>query len=256
MNADLIYVHLETVSNLILSYGISMQDFASSLKRFPNHLLLLPPVDPDAALDTHTGFNTVSGKEEIQAYFNDKRKLARKWLDFRQSLYLEQLTSQEIAELLYLGHANTHLASPFYYKLQNDYVYLSLPDQMIKTYYRHLDHFYKVLNHSLKRHLQEKIPDTWFLFRRRASVADIDPVILRQLQPVFIDGALFAFQEVGLRQREIHIPIYYLNSRLKIVDDEWLNASQEKVAELIYDQGMQKWRLSVINESIFTQNLF
>lgn len=220
MNADIVYVHLETVSNLILSYGVSLQDFAGALPRVPNHLLLLTPVDLDDEVDPHTGFNVISG-------------------------------SPAVAQLLYLGHAYTHLASPFYYKLQNDYVYLDLPDGTVKTYYRHLNQFYVVLNRSLKRHLQEKYPDLRFLFRRRSLIQNVDPAVLRQLEPLFIDGALLSFEHVDIRQRQIHIPIWYLNSHFKIMNDDWQNTDQEQVAELIYDHDQKKWRLNILKPAAF-----
>ncbi|ATO54638.1 hypothetical protein MK904_05225 [Loigolactobacillus coryniformis] len=251
MSVNVVYVHLETVSNLILSYGISLQDFAGALQRVPHHLLLLTPVDLDDDVDPHTGFNVISGAPAIAAYFTDPHLTTHKWIDFAHELYLDQVTPNEVAQLLYLGHAYTHLESPFYYKLQNDYVYLDLPDGTVKTYYRHLPQFYAVLNRSLKRHLQEKYPDMRFLFRRRSLIQDIDPVILQQLQPLFIDGALFSFEDIDSRQKEIHIPILSLNSRFKLVNDDWHSADQERVAELIYDHGIKKWRLNVINEAAF-----
>ncbi|ANK60238.1 hypothetical protein [Loigolactobacillus backii] len=257
MSADIIYIHLETVSNLILSYGISLQDFAGALKRLPSHLLLLTAVDPNDNVDSHTGFNVIGGTDDILDYFDDRKITVHKWIDFEQSLYLEQLTPIEVSQLLYLGHAYTHLESPFYYKLQNNYVYLTLPDQTVKTYYRYLEQFYRVLNRSLKRHLQEQLPEARFLFRRRSTIPNIDPIILKQLQPLFIDGALFSFEEIGFLQKEIHIPIYGLTGRFRAVNDAWTNNVQEKVAELIYDQSLQKWRLSVFNEAAFSsQGLF
>lgn len=253
MNADVVYVHLETVSNLILSYGVSLQDFAGALPRVPNHLLLLTPVDLDDEVDPHTGFNVISGSPAVAAYLTDAHITTRKWIDFAHAPYLDEVTPNEVAQLLYLGHAYTHLASPFYYKLRNDYVYLDLPDGTVKTYYRHLDQFYVVLNRSLKRHLQEKYPDLRFLFRRRSSIQNVDQTVLRQLEPLFIDGALLSFEHVDIRQRQIHIPIWYLNSHFKIMNDDWQNTEQEQVAELIYDHDQKKWHLNILKPAAFNR---
>ena len=49
-----------------------------------------------------------------------------KWIDFSDVTMLKELTPLEISELLYFGHMKNSLHSPFFYKLQNDFVFLNL----------------------------------------------------------------------------------------------------------------------------------
>ncbi|MBA5770603.1 hypothetical protein H3285_29620, partial [Escherichia coli] len=70
------------------------------------------------------------------------------WIDFEDVELLNQLTPQEVAEMLYLAHTRRHLRSPFYYKLQNNFVYLTREDgRYNKVYYRNLNHFYMLLSY-------------------------------------------------------------------------------------------------------------
>ena len=58
------------------------------------------------------------------------------WVDFTTEKNVNTLTPLEQAELLYLSHKREPLASPFFSKLQNRYVYYSsVVDKMTKVYY-------------------------------------------------------------------------------------------------------------------------
>ena len=71
--------------------------------------------------------------------------------------FLHQLTPQEIADLLYISHANTHLHSPFFYKLQNNFIFLNLAQDFTKVYYRKMDDFYQQLSYQLMNQMSEEI---------------------------------------------------------------------------------------------------
>ena len=69
---------------------------------------------------------------------------------------LNELTGQEIAELLYLGHQKQHLKLPFYNKLGNRFVYLAHDDGFFnKTYYRSFKDFFHFLSEAISDKLGE-----------------------------------------------------------------------------------------------------
>ncbi len=45
----------------------------------------------------------------------------------------------------------THLHSPFFYKLQNNFVFFDLQDGLTRVYYRYLDEFYRILADKITR---------------------------------------------------------------------------------------------------------
>ncbi|WP_225352337.1 hypothetical protein [Lacticaseibacillus nasuensis] len=124
MRDSLIYVHYEPLAHMFATAGVTASDVLTAHSRPWHHLLLLPPVSDDELIDPHTGFNVVSGQQEITTWLRSKEARNRAWLDFRHGPYLQELTPNEIAELLYLAHMRTHIQPPFYYKLQNSLVFI------------------------------------------------------------------------------------------------------------------------------------
>lgn len=149
MRNNLVYVHVEKVSHLTLTYGISNLDFFRGVELKPQNLLSLNNVDPNQEIDIYSGFNMFLEDTDVKKFLTRNTEQNINWIDFDEVNDLEALTPREVAELLYLGHAYTHIKSPFYYKLQNNYVYLTLPNGAKKVYYRYLPHFYQVLATSL-----------------------------------------------------------------------------------------------------------
>ncbi|HAQ0275129.1 TPA: hypothetical protein IWO12_000744 [Enterococcus faecium] len=129
-----VYVHIDTTSNAVLTKGLTATDFANSIVHFPQNLLLLDPSASAGEYESHTGLKVIRGTENIQRFFSSSRNRRGfdelKWIDFTDLTMLKELTPLEISELLYFGHMKTHLHSPFFYKLQNNFVYFDLNDQL------------------------------------------------------------------------------------------------------------------------------
>lgn len=125
-----VYVHIDTTSNAVLTKGLTATDFANSIVHFPQNLLLLDPSASAGEYESHTGLKVIRGTENIQRFFSSSRNRRGfdelKWIDFTDLTMLKELTPLEISELLYFGHMKTHLHSPFFYKLQNNFVYFDL----------------------------------------------------------------------------------------------------------------------------------
>lgn len=246
MNRDIIYVHLGTVENIVLSYGISAVDFFQSLTTLPKHLLLLTPVNYDELIDPHTSFNILSDVDAIKCYFNDRKIGLRKWIDYQQDSYLEEVTPYEVAELLYLSHTSTYLHSPFYYKLGNRFVYLDLPNGMNKTYYRYLERFYHVFNTALLRHIRTREnSQSWWLRLRQAHLTPLSVDIFNQLRSLMIQGIVFEFTQMRTKQGVLQIPLYYM-SHLVINDSGWNDEKALPAGILSFILHANEWELSLV----------
>lgn len=244
---DTIFAYIDSTSNAVLSKGLSPNDFVNGIVHQPNHLLLLDPVAEAGEYDPHTGLKIIDSSEQIHNFFNTKTfnySKSNKWIDFNDPAMLKELTPLEISELLYFGHMRTHLHSPFFYKLQNNFVYFNLGNETMRVYYRYLDEFYRILARKLTRIVLEKINDRRSFFRKGSSVAPLDGEILKELYPILQEGALFCLTQTELKNRMYHIPIYLSDEK------GWRRNTQnykkeQQVGEITYDTAKQRWSLDV-----------
>ncbi|EUJ40371.1 hypothetical protein [Brochothrix campestris] len=233
-----IVIYLDTVTNSVISKGISLTDFMHGIgnKRLPSALLLLNSKFDVANLNPHTKFSFIDEGEKTKALAIalEKQTTAFSWLDFEEEEMLNQLTGQEIAEILYLGHRGTHLRSPFYYKLQNEYVYLTLDEgERNKVYYRDITRFYEMLAAVITMRVNAVQHKKSLFGKIRPTRANKLPVgLIRTLRPLLKEGCVFDF---GLSERtktEVRIPIIIKNS-----DDDSASIFDEEMTEV----NIEKW---------------
>ncbi|AMB99202.1 hypothetical protein AWM75_03915 [Aerococcus urinaehominis] len=75
--------------------------------------------------DELTHFNVLRGRDQVQDFLANEARYPNprvKWIDYKSQELFHQLRAGEIAEILYLAHMNQQLHSPFFYKLQNNYI--------------------------------------------------------------------------------------------------------------------------------------
>lgn len=245
MYSDILYIHLDTVTNHVLLKGFSMVDFSAALRQKPENILLLDPHGEDGEFEPHTGFKVIKDQAKVKSYFEtiSRRKNSEcKWIDFDNLNVLKQLTPLEISELLYFGHTNSHLHSPFFYKLQNDYVYLDVGNDTKKIYYRYLEQFYYLLGRKITGIFLEKLNDKKSFFKRTVPVEGVPLATLKDLQPLLREGAVFSFSQLKQVHRRYEVPIYLVEDRMRIINSKSL-AREEKIASLIYDASKKTWTL-------------
>ncbi|PWF99310.1 hypothetical protein [Levilactobacillus bambusae] len=255
MRDNFIYINLEPISNMIFSFGISPADFLNGIPTVPDRVVLLRGDHRESnAMDPHTRFETVEGQPQVRAFLIGRQNVMPKWIDYSGSDDLTFLMPDEIAELLYIAHMDSHIRTPFYAKLQNEYVYLSLHDGFLKVYFRHLSYFNHVLDVSIKRHLRTIHNSRW-RFGRPLAVADVpDPIIL-QLTRVFSDGIIIAFDRMLERNHEYQIPVLMVPNPERETSwhtQEDVYSGAKLIANLNYNQITRAWKLDVIAEDVFT----
>ncbi|AXR44016.1 hypothetical protein AAHB41_01850 [Pediococcus pentosaceus] len=254
MRDDYIFVHLESIVNLIYSRGITANDFLKGVLQIPTNILLLNrEVSDDLTIDNHTFLNEINGAKKVSEYLMGNHG-PRNWIDFSQRDALSELTPADIANLLYMGHMKTHNDTPFSYKLQNDYVYLDIGENQVKTYYRRLKNFYLVLNQSIIRHAEQAYNEHRIVFRRGNKFAELPAGMVRQLIPVLGEGLIFAFDQAFEQDREYRIPILIasdsnLAPTLRSKDSLYNNAQQ--IAILKYNLRSKHWHFIITNPQAF-----
>lgn len=255
MRDDYIYVHLESLVNLIYSRGITSSDFLQGVFQIPTNILLLNnTTDDNRQIDPHTLLNEINGAKEIGDFLNSPNGGTAKWIDFSQREALGDLTANDIAELLYMGHMNSHLNTPFSYKLQNDFVYLTIGDDQVKTYYRRLKNFYAVLNHSLVRHADQSFNERRGMFRRTVKFAEVPQTMVRQLIPILGEGLIFAFDQSFEQDHQYRVPILMVsdsNLAPTLRSRESLYNKAQQVAVLKYHLKSGHWHFVVTDPHAF-----
>lgn len=241
-----VYVHIDSTSNTIITKGLTIDDFSDNIVHFPQNLLLLDPSTPAGEFESHTGLKVIRGTEKIQHFFASQRNrnnsLDLKWIDFNDLTMLKELTPLEISELLYFGHMKTHLHSPFFYKLQNNFVYFDLNYQLNRIYYRYLDEFYRSFANRLSKILSEKINKKKSLFQRKIPVEKISVESLKNMRGLMQEGIIFSFEQVGLINDEYKIPIYIVEDYIwKLKGTRY--REEQAINTLVYHAINRQWQL-------------
>ncbi|MFT9010850.1 MAG: hypothetical protein ABF498_10740 [Liquorilactobacillus satsumensis] len=254
MRSNLVYVYVEKVSHLTLSYGISTADFITKSSRPPDNVLSLGIVDPQQEIDIYSGFNMYLGTENVKEYLMQKHARPLEWIDFDDVNDLESLSPREVAELLYLGHAYTHLKAPFYYKLQNNYVFLTLPNGAKKVYYRYLPHFYQLLSKCLAARLGETYKERRPFLRARRRFRDLPAEIMQKLTALLVNGAVFDFGGLKIKGQEASIPMLAAPEsvyQLKWHEPTMLIEKSNLVGRLHYQLNTEEWELEILSPTAF-----
>ena len=259
MQRRYIYANLEKLDNLVFAYGIDQSDFVHGIKRLPANLVSLVGVDDDEhAVNAHTGLNIISDENEIRRYLLQSHPLPVKWLDYDEAGDLDFLTATEIAELLYLGHMDRPIRSPFNYKLRNHYVFLEQRNGGLKLYFYYISAFSHVLSAAIIRHTLAAYRGRR-MFMRSLSVPKVPESILKQLVKLMPDGLFIYFDQSMVRQRQLLVPVH---TEMAVDDIEVFDPARSEeprrthnVATLEFNLFSGEWGLQVPDQAAFDEHV-
>ena len=254
-----IYANLEKLDNLVFAYGIDQSDFVHGIKRLPANLVSLVGVDDNEhAVNAHTGLNVINDENEIRRYLLQSHALPVKWLDYDEVGDLDFLTATEIAELLYLGHMDRPIRSPFNYKLRNHYVFLEQRNGGIKVYFYYISAFSHVLSAAIVRHTLAAYRGRR-MFMRSLSVPRVPEAILKQLVQLMPDGLFIYFDQSMVRQRQLLVPVHTetTGNEIEVFDPArgGENRRTHHVATLTFNLNSGVWALQVQDQAAFEEHL-
>ncbi|MDP4171874.1 MAG: hypothetical protein Q8906_14780, partial [Bacillota bacterium] len=248
---DLIYVHLNQAEQYVLSYGIEFEEFATAFSNSLNHLLLLKHRFDDGDFNMHTLLDFVPSeriaklvKDDVYGYGNFC------WIDFVAEEDLNELTGQEIAELLYLGHIKQHLKLPFYNKLGNRFVYLAHDDGWFnKIYYRSFKDFFELVSTAISGKLgQLKMEKTLLGIKKKRTYPDVNKELLLSLTPFMKEGICISIRDAIHQRGRVEIPIWVIGDFANMDDmyEEYEQINKEEChAKIIFDKKTKEWKLVV-----------
>lgn len=246
---DIIYIHINEREQYTITYGIEFVEFAQTLLEKLNNLLLLKHNFDDGEFNMHTLHEFVPKErlnklmaDDVYGYGNFC------WIDFEEEEALNELPSQAIAELLYLGHLKEHLKLPFYNHLSNRYVYLAHDDGWFnKTYYRDFSDLYQMLGEVIPEKMsQTKIEKTLLGLKKKRTYPSISNDILRLLKPLMREGALISIKDIDQNRMRIEIPIWSIGdfSNMDDMYEEYETIVKEPCdAKLVFDKKTREWKI-------------
>lgn len=249
---DLIYVHLNQANQYVLSYGIEFEEFAAAFSGSLNNLLLLKHRFDDTEYNMHTLLEYCPdyrvdqlAEEDVYSYGDFC------WIDFIDEEGLNELTGQEIAEILYLGHLKQHLKLPFYSKLGNRFVYLAHDDGWFnKIYYRSFKDFFQLLSIAITSKLPKLRREKSLIgIRKKRIFSEVNKEILLSLTPFIKQGICISLKDANHQRTRIEIPIWVIGDFANMDDmyEEYEQISTEPChAKIIFDKKTKEWKLNVV----------
>ncbi|WP_165444490.1 hypothetical protein [Lactiplantibacillus mudanjiangensis] len=254
-----IYANLEKIDNLVFAYGIDQSDFVHGIKRLPDNLVSLVGLDDEQhAVNAHTGLNVINDENDIRRFLLQSHPGQVKWMDYDEVGDLDFLTATEIAELLYLGHMNRPIRSPFNYKLRNHYVFLEQRNGGIKFYFYYISAFTHILNAAIIRHTLAAYRSRR-MFMRSIRVPRVPEKILKQLVQLMPDGLFIYFDQSMVRQRQLLVPVHteVNNDEIEVFDPARSESRQRthNVATLKFNLVTSVWELQVHDQTAFEDHL-
>lgn len=195
-----------------MTYGIEFPEFIKGIPVMLPNLLLLRHKFDDGNFNMHTmlEFADEDGikklvQDDVYGYGDFC------WIDFEDEESLNELSGQEMAELLYLGHYKDHLRPPFYRKLGNNFSYLAHDDGWFnKTYYRSLDHFYSMLGHVISEKLGYKKEKSLLGRWKKKEFPAVPAEVLFPFIRYMKEGIVFSIEKAERNRLQIEIPVWIM----------------------------------------------
>lgn len=246
---NLVYVHLNENKQYVLSCGIEFAEFTQSLSSLMNHLLLVKHRFDDGDYNLHTLLEYVPSERLIKLVKDDVYGYGEFcWIDFEEEEGLNDLSGQELAEILYLAHMKDHLKLPFYNKLQNRFVYLAQDDGWWnKVYYRNMKDFYRMLGFILAEKVKEKGLEKNLLgIRKKRIFPSIYMDLILNMKSMMKEGILISIKDAVQNRAGIEIPIWVIGdfSNMDDMYEEYEKVAKSKFdAKLVFDKKTREWRM-------------
>ncbi|MBZ6527764.1 hypothetical protein HYQ40_08225 [Aerococcaceae bacterium DSM 111021] len=242
-----LYVHYDSVTNHIMTRGINLVHEDFEPRYLPTNMILAQAPPEVGRFDAQTNFKILRNQVEVANYFESSSNAELRmsnWIDFENMESMHQLTANEIAEILYLFHANKGLKSAFFYKLQNNYVFLTLPNGLLKVFYRFVTHFYARFQRVIQARMADLVNESRSLFfMRKEKVNPIPLNIVEQIAPLFSSGLKINFVQAIQTGSYWKVPLNIIEDELTLLTQDQMHKNH--VGYIVYDTNAQRWSLEL-----------
>lgn len=242
-----IYVHINPNQDYVMSNGIELKEFYTALSGHLHHLLLLKHQYENASFNMHTHLEYVRAEEIIDVIKDNVSSYGDFcWIDFEDEAGLDEMSGQEIAELLYIGHMKSHLRVPFYKKLNNRFVYLSTEDGLMnRTYYREWGDFFTMLGNV--------IPSKWSSLRsgkglrkwkKEKALPAIPKEVVMTIAHLMREGVMISLKDAVSARGRVEVPVWVVGDwdNMDDLEEDFTSRSKREPSSwLVYDLKSKEW---------------
>ncbi len=244
------YFHMHPKERFIISLGMDAREFVTGISRFVSNMLLIQhQIDDVYGYNANTKLNYLNEKE-IGRFLEDTDSKFKccSWIDFDAKENLNEISAQELSELLYLAHMKHHYRTPFYPKLNNHFVFLTGENSSYcKLYFRDWSHVAEVISEKIATGFaNEMVERNFFVLTKKSSHVKIPNEIVEELMKLFQEGLLFSFAEVEQKRNHYEMPLWimgdYQHEDVLVEDFAKMKRKQAKWY-LIYSKKTKEWQL-------------
>lgn len=230
-----------------MTRGINLVHEDFEPRYLPTNMILAQAPPEVGRFDAQTNFKILRNQVEVANYFeassNAELRMSN-WIDFENVESMHQLTANEIAEILYLFHANKGLKSAFFYKLQNNYVFLTLPNGLLKVFYRFVTHFYARFQRVIQARMADLVNESRSLFfMRKEKVNPIPQNVVEQIAPLFSSGLKINFVQAIQTGSYWKVPLNIIEDELTLLTQDQMH--RDHIGYIVYDTNAQRWSLEL-----------
>lgn len=245
---QLIYVHMNHPNHFVLTHGIEFSEFLTGIPNKLSNVLLLKHQFSEGDFNMHVMLDYVTSEmvprlaeEDVYGYGDFC------WIDFLDEEGLYQLSGQEMAEILYIGHLKDHLRNPFYGKLNNQFVYLAGDDGWFnKTYYRMWNDFYSVLGSAISSKITLQKEKPLLSWRKKKSVPAVPIEILQPFMNLMKQGIVFSIEKTVRNRQMIEVPAWIIGDFYDMdamyEEYEQLHDQRKPDAKIVFDRKSEEWQ--------------
>lgn len=218
---DVFYINANFNENYFIYYGMEFKEFIKFTPIALENLLVTDGNYITNSFNRSWFLETANGKEEIlELSKEDIYGLGNfHWIDYNNETDLNNCTPEEKAEVLYLSHFGKPLKSPFFNRINNNFVYLAHDDGWYcKLYCRDMSVFKDII--------ANKILDS-FSTNKRRIIYPMDDDIKSEIFNLTEKGLLIDFSNIYRNNKSIGLS-YYTIGHYEDMDEMYNNLERNK----------------------------
>lgn len=218
---DVFYIDANFNENYFLYYGMEFKEFIRCSPIGLENILVTDGNYITNNFNTSWFLETANGKEDIfELSKEDIYGLGNfHWIDYNNEVDLNNCTLEEKAEVLYLSHFGKPLKSPFFNRINNNFVYLAHDDGWFcKLYCRDMAVFKDII--------ANKIIDS-FSTNKRRKIYPMDEDIKNEIFELTKKGLLIDFSNIYRDNKYISLN-YYTIGHYEDMDEMYNNLERNK----------------------------
>ncbi len=198
------YIRIDTEKQSVETSGISFADFYHGIEDKPNYILVLKGYTSNSLYHRDLRLEYIA-KEKIEPYLQSDLYEQGDfcWVDFKQEEHLDQLSNQELSELLFAAHKFEPFCQASFPSIHNKYIYCAHDDEYYTRVYMDVRNYMDVIEYVASRHLKQN------------GKISLPRDIKEQLFRLCKSGIIFDFE-----QNPDQIKFYTVSEKLQ-ADDAW-----------------------------------